>query len=393
MMEKLLEIQKALGCPIYLVGGMVRDKLLGKEPKDYDLTCPLPPQEMLVRLDISGFRIIPTGIKHGTLTVVLKEGLVEITSHRSDGSYEDGRRPEEVHFGVSLEEDLARRDFTINAMALTLDGQLIDPFDGQGDLKRKLIRAVGNPLDRFNEDGLRPMRACRFVSQLDFDLDPHTAQAILPTLPKFNLVARERIQIEFEKLIHGINPVRALQLMRSSGLLASWIPETLWTNLCIRKVALANSPLAKLATFFKTYAKAEDILLRLKFPLKTIEQVRCLNESEGVLLSSASDTYYHLRRIATHMEEHGLTMEDWLALPNHEVMRSQVKVVFRLPVPLHIRDLVIDGKDLMELAQKPQGKWMADTLKYLQDQVHRDPRNNTKEKLSQLVVTYLENCG
>jgi tRNA nucleotidyltransferase (CCA-adding enzyme) len=225
-------LTQALG-PLVLVGGAVRDRLLGREGADWDLATPLMPEEIMQRAKSAHLRVIPTGLQHGTVTVVIEGVPIEITTFRGDGPYLDGRRPASVTLGVGLEEDLARRDFTINAMALPLDSlnvpdwkdHIIDPFGGRADLEAGLLRAVGDPLKRFEEDGLRPLRACRFASQLGFDLVPATLQAISRRLEVAGKVSVERVFTELDKLLRGKDPARGLRLLEQTRLLDLWLPE------------------------------------------------------------------------------------------------------------------------------------------------------------------------
>lgn len=191
----------AAGFEAYLVGGCVRDALLGREPGDWDITtAALPEQTEAV---FAGERIIETGLKHGTVTVLLEGLPLEITTFRTETGYADHRHPDSVAFTHSLEEDLARRDFTINAMAQNQSGELADPFGGQSDLTNKIIRCVGDPYARFNEDALRILRALRFASQLDFEIDPATAAAALALKDTLALVSKERLAVELTKLLLG----------------------------------------------------------------------------------------------------------------------------------------------------------------------------------------------
>ena len=209
-----------------VVGGAVRDELLGRPHADWDLATRLLPQPVMDRARAAGLRVIPTGLQHGTVTVLLEDRPVEVTTFRSDGSYLDGRRPESVRLGVDLAEDLARRDFTINAMALPVGGgDLVDPFGGQRDLAARLIRAVGDPLQRFAEDGLRPLRACRFASQLGFEVESATLAAIPLRLEVARKVAVERVFTELDKLLGGGEPHRGLALLAESGLMDLWLTE------------------------------------------------------------------------------------------------------------------------------------------------------------------------
>jgi putative nucleotidyltransferase with HDIG domain len=222
-------IFKEAGFSSYLVGGAVRDMLRGKgDGADWDVATDAAPDAVrrLFR------RTIPTGIAHGTVTVLFMGHHIEVTTFRSDGAYVDGRRPDEVRFGVSLEEDLARRDFTINAMAASLEtGEVCDPFGGEDDLKKGIIRTVGDPLARFGEDGLRPVRAIRFAATLcfpggePFALDVATKAAISPMLQKVAQVSIERFRDEFQKMLAAPTPSVALRLMEETGILRLFLPE------------------------------------------------------------------------------------------------------------------------------------------------------------------------
>ena len=210
----------AAGYEAYLVGGCVRDALLGREPGDWDITTSALPEE--TEAVFAGERIIETGLKHGTVTVLLERTdcrdrcahwsrndkdrtilPLEITTFRTEAGYSDHRHPDAVAFTRSLEEDLARRDFTINAMAQSQSGSVTDPFGGQADLKNKIVRCVGDPYRRFGEDALRILRALRFASQLDFRVEPATAAAALELRETLALVSRERLAVELSKLLCG----------------------------------------------------------------------------------------------------------------------------------------------------------------------------------------------
>jgi tRNA nucleotidyltransferase (CCA-adding enzyme) len=227
MNEALRRIREALGdAQLVIVGGAVRDELLGRPHADWDLATDLLPEEVMRRAKRAHLHVIPTGLQHGTVTVMLDHRPFEITTYRSDGDYRDGRRPDSVKLGVSLEEDLSRRDFTINAMAQPVEGgAVVDPFGGRADLEAGILRAVGDPLKRFAEDGLRPLRACRFAAQLGFAIDGATLAAIPQRLEVSKKVAVERVMVEFTKLLCGKGPARGLQALADTGLLDLWTPE------------------------------------------------------------------------------------------------------------------------------------------------------------------------
>ncbi len=198
-------------CP---VGGAVRDSLLGRVPEDWDVCTSAPP----ARLPALFPGCVPTGGRHGTVTVPTGAGAVEVTPFRREFGYSDSRRPDRVEFGVSLEEDLARRDFTVNAMALDEDARVIDPFGGREDLERRLIRCVGDPDARFREDALRILRAVRFSAQLGFEIERGTWQALERNAYRVQKVSRERIRAELEKTLLSPRPERLSDLIGTGAL-------------------------------------------------------------------------------------------------------------------------------------------------------------------------------
>lgn len=197
----VLEQLNLAGFEAYAVGGCVRDLLRGVTPDDIDITTSARPDETLRVFE--GFRVIPTGLQHGTVTVLIEGEPFEVTTYRTDGNYSDGRHPDTVRFTASLEEDLARRDFTVNAMAMDINGRLADPFGGREDLERRIMRCVGDAATRFTEDALRILRLCRFMSVLGFDADPATAAAARALCGRLDLVAPERKRVELMKLLMG----------------------------------------------------------------------------------------------------------------------------------------------------------------------------------------------
>jgi len=208
----------------WIVGGCVRDLLRGAPASDWDVATDARPQELLAIFP----RAIPTGIEHGTVTVVRGGEHYEVTTLRGEGAYTDGRRPDWVEFVDDITADLARRDFTVNAIAVDpLDGKIVDPFGGRDDLARGVLRAVGDPLARFGEDGLRVLRAARFVASLELALDPATEAAIAPTLDTFRKVAVERVRDEWLKTMKARAPSRAFDVMRRTGILDVTCPELL----------------------------------------------------------------------------------------------------------------------------------------------------------------------
>ena len=219
---ELASVFKESGFSLYLVGGAVRDYILGNENNDYDFTTDAEPGDIKAMFR----RTIDTGIKHGTVTVIFHGAHYEITTFRTEGDYLDSRHPESVHFVKSLEEDLMRRDFTINAFAASLpDGRIIDLHNGMKDLRHKTIRAIGEPEKRFSEDALRMMRAARFSSQLGFRIEKETLSAMKELHHTITHVSAERIKEELWKLIDGKNPRSGLEAMRESGIMDDILPE------------------------------------------------------------------------------------------------------------------------------------------------------------------------
>lgn len=210
------------GFEAYLVGGAVRDIFLGKEASDWDVATNATPQQVMQLYK----KVIPTGIAHGTVTVLQKNCKIEVTTFRTESDYSDGRHPDNIKYASSIEEDLSRRDFTMNAIALNLkDGSIVDPFNGQKDIKNKIIKTCGNPIERFSEDGLRPIRAIRFSSQLNFSIDKDTLNAIPLTIEKTKKISIERFHDEFIKLLKSDKPSVGLKLLEQTNLLKVFIEE------------------------------------------------------------------------------------------------------------------------------------------------------------------------
>jgi len=222
------------GFKAYLVGGAVRDMLMKKTPSDFDIATDAKPEDVMRMFR----RVIPTGIAHGTVTVHWHKREIEVTTFRAESGYADGRHPDAVRFADTIEEDLSRRDFTMNAIAASLsDGCITDPFGGQSDIKARTIRTVGRAEERFSEDGLRPVRAIRFAAQLNFTIDEETFRVL--TKPEIHAVTKkisvERFRDEFVKMLSTPKPSSALLLLEKSGILFLFIPEFLACRGCIQR--------------------------------------------------------------------------------------------------------------------------------------------------------------
>ena len=219
--EQVLNELEKHGFEAYMVGGCVRDSIMGRECHDTDITTNARPEEILAVF--SGFKVVPTGIKHGTVTVFCGDVPFEITTYRIDGEYTDCRRPENVEFTADITADLARRDFTINAVAMDRNGCLVDPFDGISDMKAGIIRCVGAPEKRFGEDALRIMRAVRFASQLGFTIEEETSAAVHRMKDLLQKISHERIRDELDKLVCGRSCISVL--LEYSDVITAVIPE------------------------------------------------------------------------------------------------------------------------------------------------------------------------
>ena len=232
-LQKMNSLFEQAGFEAYLVGGAVRDEIMGKDAHDWDVATNARPEDVIKIFR----RVIPTGIKHGTVTIHFMKKAIEVTTFRTESDYSDGRHPDKVEYAGHIEEDLSRRDFTMNAMAASLeDGHIVDPYGGADDIKARVIRAVGEPCERFMEDGLRPVRAVRFASQLGFKIEEKTWAAILreDILKKAAGISLERFRDEFCKILLSPVPSVGLKLLEGSGLLKVFVPELLQGRACVQ---------------------------------------------------------------------------------------------------------------------------------------------------------------
>ncbi len=427
----LLDRLKQHGFSGHIVGGSVRDHLRGVPPRDFDMTTDATPEEMLTVFQDK--RVIATGLKHGTLTVLTQDGPVEITTYREDGDYKDHRHPDKVSFTKSLREDLARRDFTVNAIAYSPEGGYTDPFGGIEDLQNRCLRAVGDPHKRFEEDALRILRGIRFSSVLGFEIDPLTQEAMYAKKHLLSFVSAERIREEITKLLLGDYATQVL--LRHHEILEAVIPEitpmvacgqnsvyhihSVWEhtarvvgylpkNLCMRWAGLLHDmgkPSSKFVgedgkDHFYGHPKVsgemgDAILRRLKFdnanrsyivslvlhhddrPRKNrLKLLRSLGELGEKLLFDIND----------------FSMGDSLAQnPEHPVVQAAMdtskevkayltQLVYEEKVPYKISHLAITGDDLIAIGF-PKGKQVGNCLSRLLGDLWEDRVENTKEAL------------
>lgn len=342
----IIETIERAGGEAYVVGGAVRDTLLGRVPGDYDLATSLLPDEVIPLFPV----VIPTGLEHGTVTIVLEHVPFEVTTFRSESTYSDRRRPDHVTLGVSLEEDLTRRDFTINAMALKPTG-LVDLFGGQADLASKIIRTVGRPEERFEEDALRMIRAFRFMSQLEFSLDGLTERAIAKQAETIQHVAIERVAIEFEKLLLGPGRAAALQAMLRTGL-ATYLPHV--TSEVMGR--LAQSSLQGVST-----ENVWTLLLDAGFPQERLRVFKRSKKQEQ--RAKRLVALVRLEQL-TDWQRYTLTDEELLVL-NQMTGRSHAD---RTTLAIRsLKDLRVGGRDMIAAGLKKQE--IKEALHYLEQHV------------------------
>ena len=279
---ELLDTLHRAGYAAYVVGGCVRDSLLGLTPHDWDLCTSALPQQVMELFGAQ--RCIPTGLQHGTVTVKQSGALYEITTFRTEGTYTDGRHPDEVHFVPDVREDLARRDLTINAMAYNEKEGLVDPFGGQADLQSGIVRAVGVPRQRFTEDALRILRLYRFAARFGFAIDPPTAQAAQELCAHLDCVSVERIEEELAKLLSAPAPAAYLNKKILGVVLPELSPEALAAAKPVVDACPAGAENLSIRLAALLYSLGEDGIRR------TLKRLRCSNaliEEAAVLVREA----------------------------------------------------------------------------------------------------------
>ncbi|MGZ4135832.1 MAG: CCA tRNA nucleotidyltransferase [Tumebacillaceae bacterium] len=404
---QVVEMLETAGYEAYLVGGCVRDRLLGRELDDYDITTSALPEEVQALFP----HTVPTGIKHGTVTVIMEIDRYQVTTFRTDGEYEDGRRPSDVTFVRNLVEDLARRDFTINAMALGRDGTLHDPFGGQADLQNGLIRAVGDPMKRFGEDALRMLRAIRFAAQLRFVIEERTLAAIYYEAQTLKQIAKERVREEWQKMLLSAPDV-AIELLRKTDTLRYVLarPQTFDVRVS-DPWGLGVDPW-ELAGLWAARAPV-DFVLRFCMVLVAVqmEEARVEKTLQELKLSGETKREMRATRDLVAFGDPGKWGEQqWRQLfyryGYKAVMRSCVlhatiheperigewvqAVKARQDVqPLwSTQDLALSGEDLM--AAGLSGPAIGKALNKLVQAVLQEPERNTREALLALVQTWIE---
>lgn len=441
-LKKVGKIFESNGYKVYLVGGAVRDMLMGKQVHDYDLATNATPEQVMKMFK----KVIPTGIAHGTVTVLIFGMQLETTTFRTEADYSDGRHPDKVEYAATIEEDLSRRDFTMNAIAANLrNGKIVDPFNGKKDIKKKIIRTVGNPLERFGEDGLRPIRAIRFSGQLEFSIEEKTLAAISnpEVQEKTKSISIERFRDEFCKIMKSSKPSVSLLLLENTGLLNVFIPQFSVCRGCLQKdergfhefdvadhnfYACDGAPkdnlIVRLAAFYHDIGKPEaknvemvngqphihfhghdaisakksiESMTALKFSNDEIKKVSHLVKHHMFFYEpNWSDSAVRKFIIRTGLENfddlillrladiHG--MHNVPALPGSPAwnnileLKERVEKIVNENSALSLKDLKVNGNDLMNLGI-PKGKMIGQILQELFETVTESPSMNDREKL------------
>ena len=362
----IIERMNAHGYSAHVVGGSVRDSLIGRELGDFDITTNALPEQ--TKAVFSDYKTVDTGIKHGTVTLVLGGVPYEITTYRIDGDYKDNRHPEAVTFTTSLTEDLARRDFTVNAMAYSVQDGLVDPFHGRRDANMRTIRAVGDPYRRFDEDALRILRALRFSATLSFDIEGNTAKAARDLAPRLSSISKERVYAELKKLIAGDNAYRVIK--KYGDVLSYALDGFTFERLPDKAEFLKADYLTRLGALIYMNSKnhtdaAEKLLTGLKTDkLTRTHTVSVFNAYENNYLSDETET---LRLLAAYGKDalEGAVKLGILTGKFTDAEEKILSLALTSGRPYTISQLDIRGNDLTSLGIKGEGVGEAlETLLY-----------------------------
>ena len=391
--EIIINTLQEKGYEAYAVGGCVRDSVLGIEPKDWDITTSAKPEEIKALFR----RTVDTGIKHGTVTILLKGIGYEVTTYRIDGEYEDSRHPKEVLFTSSLEEDLKRRDFTINAMAYNSNNGIVDCFGGIEDLNSGIIRCVGDPQERFTEDALRILRAVRFAAVLNFDIEDETKHAIDNLSYTLTKISKERIQSELDKLLMSDGTDRVRQLYETGIIKWIFYPEDEgYKKDDINKLVsiLKNSPKDHYIRWavFISFVSAKDILRNLKFDNKTIKICNKLKEHQYFSLFVSEP---ELRKAVVII---GRDIFGQYYIPYRKAMKNVDCVLLDEIVNLYnlilqrgdclsVKEMAIKGSDLIQIGVEP-GVKMGEVIEKLFEMIIEDHTINQRDTLLKIARNY-----
>lgn len=424
------EILEKQGFHAYLVGGAVRDSLLGLIPTDWDITTDATPNQIATLFDHS----LPTGKQFGTMTIVLDDKTIEVTTMRGDGPYSDARRPDYITFTNEIQLDLARRDFTINAIALNpFTGQIIDPYQGRKHLRKKLLTTVGNPIKRFSEDPLRMLRLVRFQSTLGFRIEKKTSKTLPDLAHLVKNVSPERIFAELNKMLLGKKLLLSLQTLYTSGLMAVILPELAkghgvspgdshpydllghamasahfaYPSLHLRWAALLHD-IGKQETLRREHAEisarwAKDILKRLRAPNELIDKVfelianhmfavhphSCAKEMRKFLGKVGTETAFELIKLRQ-ADMAGLNVNPRRIIAFGQAMEARFTEILEQDHALSLHDLAVNGHDLMQTLGLKPSPLVGQILQYLLEEVWSNPELNYPNALHKMAQNYLK---
>ena len=381
--EKIIEKLEERGYSAYMVGGCVRDMLLGREPEDWDIATSATPMEVKALFK----RTYDTGIEHGTVTVRESGQSFEVTTFRADGSYEDFRHPKEVFFTKDIYEDLKRRDFTMNALAYHPKTGFIDPSGGVEDIKAGVIRGVGAPAERFREDALRMLRAVRFSAQLGFCVEGETLTAVYENAPLLRYISAERVREELQKAICGRH-LDALALLWETGLLRQVSPELSYKlsgegqSLISKLKSMRKDPMLRWAAVLSYLDEPEKAMQDLKFSNKHLKTVSLLCRERSLSLSP--DGYSIKKEVfRIGLEEFRLLLE-FRKEEGLAAVAEALDGILERGECIFMRDMKINGDELIKLGVQ-KGADVGRMLNVLLDAVHRTPELNDNAALAGLV--------
>ncbi len=365
--RKIFEIFNKYGYEAYAVGGCVRDSLMGKSPADWDITTSATPEKTLEIFELENIRTLPTGLKHGTVSVLLDGEIFECTTFRIDGDYKDSRHPESVIFTDKLELDLSRRDFTVNAMAASDERGVCDFFGGKTDIKNRIIRCVGDPHLRFSEDALRILRGVRFATVLDFDIEPKTLCAIKDLAHTLSDISAERKTVEFSKILCSEHADRGAKLLFETGIIYELLPDT---EAVPSDLTILDGELSlRLATFM--YQSGARNMSRLR--LSNFQKKNIIFLLTPIVFE---DTDEGARRT---LARYGNLAMEACILQGRTELSSLVAQQKKLDPAITVGQLEIDGNTLLSLGIKPEN--IGKTLSALLDMVIVNPERNEKNTL------------
>ena len=386
----VLERLEDSGHKAYLVGGCLRDMMMGRQPHDFDIATSAEPETVMSIF--SDFEVIPTGIKHGTVTVMIDGEPIEITTFRKDSDYSDGRRPDSITFTDKVEDDLSRRDFTINAMAFGLDGEIVDPFGGKSDIKSRVIRTVGSAEDRFSEDGLRILRAIRFASVLGFTIERETKEAIHKLSRMLDKVSFERVFSEMSKIILSEKP--SVQFREFKDVFSRVAPELAEIKDFEHTLETLDRVEPELALRFTALLhtlgeeQADSVLRNLKSDGVTIQKVTKLIRFFDTDIDSSKVA---IKKLMSEMGE-----SDFFSLiklkiadePEKTVELEKAKQIAERVIAdkecFKLKDMAVKGDDLIKSGMA-MGPEIGKTLSMLLDKVISEEVANDKDSLMQII--------